>query len=71
MRTRERVAFLSPMSDDCEHAWVDVWPDSAPDEPAATTPYGRITQQATCLACGAYIERSLRLAGWGEWASTA
>ena len=32
-------------------------------------PYGRITQHAKCLACGEDIERNLRLAGWGEWAT--
>jgi len=52
----------------CEHAEVDVWPGSAPDdEDYHTAPYGRILQRGICLECARQVERALGPSGWMPW----
>ena len=66
-----REGEIGEVSEAYDHPSIDVWPGSAPDDPAAAAaaPYGPVVQRGRCAACGATVERSLRLSGWGPWRS--
>jgi hypothetical protein len=57
---------------ECDHAEIEIWADSPPDElDGATAPYGLIVQRGRCRACGSELERHLRAMGWAGWRSPA